>query len=101
MCMSKEPGRELISELKTTEPVKILLADDDQDDRELFGDALQEAGINSELVTVENGQEVIENLKDKETPNPDIVFLDINMPVKNGKETLQEMKSDEELKDIP
>ena len=47
------------------------------------------------------GKELLKNLKDPEQENPDIIFLDINMPVKDGKETLKEIKKDDELKDIP
>lgn len=83
------------------EPVKVVLADDDRDDQEIFEDALSEASIPAELKTVDNGQELIDHLKDPSEPNPDIIFLDINMPVKSGKEVLAEIKADETLKDIP
>lgn len=83
------------------EPVKIVLAEDDKDDQEIFAEALDAAKIPSDLTTVENGQELIDHLKDGNEPNPDIIFLDINMPVKGGKEALAEIKSDEELKEIP
>ena len=83
------------------EPVKVVLADDDRDDQEIFEDALNEASIPAELKTVDNGQELIDHLKDPSEPNPDIIFLDINMPVKSGKEVLAEIKADETLKDIP
>ena len=83
------------------EPVKIVLAEDDRDDQEIFTEALDAANIPSDLTTVENGQELIDHLKDGSEPKPDIIFLDINMPVKGGKETLAEIKSDEELKQIP
>lgn len=83
------------------EPVRIMLADDDKDDQQLFTDAIEETKIEAEVTTVDNGQELIDNLKDPEEPNPDIIFLDINMPVKGGKEVLAEIKSDDNLKDIP
>ncbi len=83
------------------EPVKVLLADDDKDDQEIFQEALNETQIPNELTTVNNGMELMENLKDPLTPNPDIVFMDINMPVKDGKQVLAEIKADENLKDIP
>ena len=82
-------------------PVKVMLADDDKDDQEVFHDALKETEVPAELTTVDNGQELIDNLKDPSEPNPDIIFLDINMPVKNGLECLEEIKTDETLKDIP
>jgi CheY-like chemotaxis protein len=83
------------------EPVKIILAEDDKDDQELFIEALSATNIPSEVTTVENGQELLNTLKDPAEPNPDIVFIDINMPVKGGKEALAEIKSDKELKEIP
>jgi len=83
------------------EPVKIVLADDDKEDQEIFIEALDAANIPSELTTVENGQELIDHLKDETEPNPDVIFMDINMPVKGGKEALEEIKNDAELKEIP
>jgi CheY-like chemotaxis protein len=83
------------------DPVKVTLADDDKDDQEIFGEALNETNIPNELTTVNSGAELMEHLKDESTPNPDIIFMDINMPVKNGKEVLSEIKADENLKDIP
>ena len=83
------------------ETVKVVLADDDKDDQEVFRDALTETKIPADLTTVDNGKELIDHLKDPAVPNPDIIFLDINMPVKDGKESLAEIKNDETLKDIP
>ena len=88
-------------EAEQQETVKVVLADDDKDDQEIFEDALNEASIPAELKTVDNGQELLDHLKDPSEPNPDIIFLDINMPVKSGKEVLAEIKADETLKDIP
>lgn len=89
------------NELEEKEPVKIILAEDDQDDQELFMEALNATKVPSEVITVENGEELINTLKDPAEPKPDIVFIDINMPVKGGKEALEEIKSDHELKEIP
>jgi CheY-like chemotaxis protein len=88
-------------DLPKKESVKVVLADDDKDDQEIFTDALTETNIPADLTTVDNGQELIAHLKNPEEPNPDIIFLDINMPVKSGKEVLAEIKNDEELKEIP
>ncbi len=60
---------------------KILLADDDADDRSLFKEALSEVSPESELSMVKDGVELMEMLSKE---NPDILFLDINMPLKNG-----------------
>lgn len=87
--------------LDEKEPLKVILAEDDKDDQELFIDALDAAGVPSEVVTVENGQQLVDTLKDKSQPDPDIIFIDIDMPVKGGKQALQEIKGDKELQDIP
>ncbi|MBS7233363.1 response regulator [Flavobacterium psychroterrae] len=89
------------NDLEEKEPVKIILAEDDKDDQEFFLEALDAANIPSEVTTVENGEELLSTLRDPDEPNPDIVFIDINMPVKGGKEALAEIKSDQKLKDIP
>ena len=69
---------------KESEPVKILLAEDDKEDQELFEEALKKTGEDTKLTVVDNGKELVNNLKDKEQENPDIIFLDVNMPVKDG-----------------
>jgi len=83
------------------EPMKIILAEDDKDDQELFMEALSATKIPSEVTTVGNGEQLLNTLKDPAEPKPDIVFIDINMPVMGGKEALEEIKSDKELKEIP
>jgi CheY-like chemotaxis protein len=89
------------NDLEEKEPLKILLAEDDKDDQELFMEALDATKVPSEVTTVENGEQLLSTLKDPAEPNPDIVFIDINMPVKDGKQALEEIKSNGELKDIP
>lgn len=83
------------------ETLKIILAEDDKEDQELFIDALQEAEVPAEVTTVENGQELLDNLRDESQPNPDIIFIDVNMPVKADTKVLEEIKSDDQMKDIP
>lgn len=95
---NSHPAPKMINE---NEPLKIILAEDDKDDQELFIDALDAADVSSEVTTVENGQQLVDALKDKSQPDPDIVFIDIHMPVKGGKQALKEIKSDKELRDIP
>ncbi|CAM3551883.1 response regulator [Flavobacterium chungbukense] len=99
--ISSENARPANEGLNEKEPVKIILAEDDKDDQELFIDALEAADVPSEVVTVENGQELIDTLRDETQPDPDIIFIDVNMPVKGGRKALEEIKSDKELKDIP
>ena len=99
--ISSENSAVTTEDLKEKEPVKIILAEDDKDDQELFKDALNATKIPSEVTTVENGEELVDTLKDESQPKPDIIFIDINMPIKGGKEALAEIKSDQELKEIP
>ncbi len=98
--MKKEENSEHNKEEKK-DPIKITLADDDKDDQHLFKEALDHTNVPAELTIKNNGQDLMDNLHDPEIPNPDIIFLDINMPGKNGKECLKEIKEDEALKDIP
>ena len=78
--------------------MKILLVDDDTDDCLLFCEAINLIDKNIECVIVENGKEALLALK---TLVPDIIFMDINMPVLDGKQCLREIKSTEFLKNIP
>lgn len=99
--ISSDNSRPADEGLNEKEPVKIILAEDDKEDQELFIDALDEAQVPSEVTTVENGQQLLDVLKDKSQPDPDIIFIDINMPVKGGKKALEEIRGDKDLKDIP
>ena len=87
--------------VEENEPVKIILAEDDKDDQELFIEALDATNVPCKVTTVENGQELVDALKNPGESKPDIVFIDINMPIKGGKQALAEIKSDKELKEIP
>lgn len=79
---------------------KILLADDDKDDREIFSEALASVDADVLYEGVEDGGEAIEALSDP--PNrPNIIFLDINMPVMNGWDVLKKLKDDSTYGDIP
>lgn len=78
----------------------IFLADDDQDDCLLFKEALEELSLPVELTIVNNGEQLMEALN-KDAPLPDILFLDLNMPRKNGFECLSEIKQSEKLKGLP
>lgn len=82
------------------EPLHILLADDDESDRLLFTVALQEFKINTVVHTVNDGIQLMEWLDKEDNRLPDLLFLDLNMPRKNGLECLKEIRSNEKLKDI-
>ena len=77
----------------------ILLADDDKDDCTLFKDALDDLPFATHLTTVPNGEQLMQ-LLNKNEELPDLLFLDLNMPRKNGFECLSEIKQDEKLKRI-
>ena len=81
-------------------PLHILLADDDENDRLLFKDAFLELKIKTIVRTVNNGIQLMEWLNRKNIRLPDLLFLDLNMPRKNGLECLKEIKSNEKLKGI-
>ncbi len=84
---------------KTT--YNLLLADDDRDDRFFFEKALKEIDIPINLITVNDGADLMNYLADNKATPPDVVFMDMNMPCKNGMECLTEIKSDNKLKKIP
>ena len=80
---------------------KIFLGDDDSDDTELFQEALGRVSPLIELHTAENGLRLLELLEVQENGMPDLIFLDINMPVMNGWECLRKLKEHGEFKNIP
>ena len=82
-------------------PLKILLADDDKDDRLFFRMALEALTIPTKLATVVEEEKLMDYLSDNADQLPDLIFLDINMPRKNGIECLSEIKQNKKLKDLP
>ena len=78
----------------------LLLADDDEDDRALFRERIIEIGANVELSTVKDGFQLMHALSEAEWL-PDVIFLDLNMPYKSGKECLNEIRQNAKLKHIP
>src|ERR1035437_7817102 len=82
-------------------PLNILLADDDTDDRSFFAKALKEVAISTNLTTAKDGEHLMKYLADNSEQLPNVLFLDLNMPRKNGFECLVEINENEKLKDIP
>lgn len=78
----------------------IFLADDDEDDRLMFSEALSETPVNTTLQTANDGEKLL-TLLAKSTALPDVIFLDLNMPNKNGMETLKELRQVKNLASIP
>jgi len=79
----------------------ILLADDDKDDCLFFKEALEELPIKAHLATVYNGDQVMARLTKVGSKLPDVLFLDLNMPRKNGFACLARIKQTKELEDLP
>lgn len=78
----------------------IFLVDDDADDREIFALAMAEVNPSYQCITAKNGIEALHKLKDGDV-KPDYIFLDLNMPLMNGKQCLTEIKNRPECRDIP
>jgi CheY-like chemotaxis protein len=85
----------------TTQKLNIFLADDDKTDCQLFKEALAEIPVSAKLTIFENGELLMERLTKKENKIPDVLFLDLNMPRKNGYITLGEIKRNNELDHLP
>ena len=90
-----------------TKPITILMADDDPDDRQLTREAFEENHLANDLRFVEDGEELMDYLHQRgkyaaegAAPLPGLILLDLNMPRKDGREALQEIKSDPRLRNI-
>ncbi len=90
------------------QPISILVADDDPDDRMMIQEAFTENRIANQIVFVEDGEQLMAYLRREELfakykgePYPGIILLDLNMPKKDGREALRELKADPELCRIP
>lgn len=89
-------------------PITILMADDDPDDRQLTKEALEEGRLINDIRFVANGEELLDYLRKTgpyappaEAPRPGLILLDLNMPRKDGRTVLKEIKGDPALRTIP
>jgi two-component system, response regulator len=97
-----------MSRSKNALPITIVMADDDADDRQLTHEALEDARLINDIRFVENGEELLEYLRRQgkysppaEAPRPGLILLDLNMPRKDGRTVLKEIKQDPDLRTIP
>ena len=95
----------MIDDQERSAPIEILLVEDNLGDMRLTQEALKEGKVYNNLHWAKDGVEAIEFLnrrgKYESAPRPDIILLDLNLPRKDGREVLEEIKSDEKLKQIP
>lgn len=86
-------------------PVEILLVEDNPGDAELTAEALRHGKVYNQMYVVEDGEAALAFLRRQEpyadVPRPDVILLDLNLPRKDGREVLAEIKTDEGLKQIP
>ena len=90
---------------KSSKPITILMADDDADDRLMTKEAFEESRLANDLRFVEDGVELMDYLQRRgkyrdpaTSPRPGLILLDLNMPKKDGREALEEIKADPNLK---
>jgi len=86
-------------------PIELLLVEDSEPDVRLTIEALREAKVKNRLWVVEDGVEALDFLRRQgrhaDAPRPDLILLDLNLPRKDGRQVLKEVKSDDSLKRIP
>jgi two-component system, chemotaxis family, response regulator Rcp1 len=89
----------------TTRPVQILIVEDNPADARLVREVMRDSKVLNEIHWVPDGVEALAFLRAQgkyaDAPRPNLIFLDLNMPRKDGREVLREVKSDEKLKRIP
>ena len=93
------PSSQKINTMKS-ESLHVLLADDDEDDRLIFKDAIDEVKVKTVVTVLNDGEQLMNYLNQKAPQLPNVVFLDLNMPKKNGMECLKEIRANPKLKDV-
>jgi CheY-like chemotaxis protein len=87
--------------MESSKKLNIVMADDDEDDREMFKDALISVNRNVRFTVVSNGVKLMELLQKIQDNLPDIIFLDLNMPLKGGMECVHEIKNSKIFARVP
>ena len=91
--------------MKPGRPIEILLVEDNPGDARLAKEALKEAKVHNNLNVAKDGEEAMEFLyrrgKHQQAPRPDLILLDLNLPRKDGREVLAEIKAHDDIKRIP
>ncbi|MBS3804139.1 MAG: response regulator [Oleiphilaceae bacterium] len=94
--------------MMTPDPITILVAEDDPDDRLLIADAFSESDLTCDLQYVHDGEQLMQYLhrqapfdNDEACPMPGLILLDLNMPLKDGREALAEIKNNPDFRRIP
>jgi CheY-like chemotaxis protein len=94
-----------MNNFKAVDPIELLLCEDSDDDVQLTLLAMEDIKIRNHVSVVIDGVEAMEFLhktgKYADAPTPDLILLDLNMPRKDGREVLEEIKNDEKLMHIP
>lgn len=80
--------------------LRILLADDDEDDRTFFSEAIAELKMTNQLTLFNDGKDLMEYMHNPDAKLPHILFLDLNMPYKNGLDCLKEIRADQRFKNV-
>lgn len=84
----------------SNEALHILLADDDEDDRLFFKDAIADVKVKTIVTLLNDGLQLMQYLNAPDVKLPNVVFLDLNMPIKGGMQCLKEIRSNNKLKDL-
>lgn len=82
-------------------PLNLFLVDDDEDDVDFFEQTVRAVNPQVYFSSAQNGQQALDRLRSANVVQPDLIFLDLNMPLMDGKQCLKEIKSDPELSAIP
>lgn len=91
--------------INEAKPAQVLLVEDNEDDVELTLEALKDSKVRMEVHVVDDGVSALKFLRQqdeyKDKPRPDMVLLDLNLPIMDGREVLKEIREDDDLTDLP